>query len=193
MSDTLPANQQRQKGESSKAYSAYIDYRDMGVIRSLRKLHNNYIAPTAPQHCPTKNLSTIENWSSRYSWQDRIKSYEQYLYDQRETLMEKDRYTERQKRTAMLEKFREKIDKQMYMANLQEDGIKAFEALTRAIKTYAELSMKHYNDLPTERKDLTTNDKPFGVTFVTEPVPQSLIEERLAALNLTSFVDEQTD
>lgn len=193
MSDTLPANQTRQKGETSKAYTAYIAYRDMGVTRSLRKLHNSYIAPTAPQHCPTKNLTTIENWSSRYGWQDRIKSYEQYLYDQRETLMEKDRYAERQKRTAMLEKFREKIDKQMFMANLQEDGIKAFEAMTRAIKTYAELSMKHYNDLPTERKDLTTDNKPFAVNFITEPVSQSEVDARLAALNLSSFVDEQTD
>ncbi|PSN79604.1 hypothetical protein C8B47_10730 [filamentous cyanobacterium CCP4] len=81
----------------------------------------------------------------------------------------------------------------MFMANLNEDGIKAFEALTRAMKTYSDISMKHYNDLPTERKDLTSEGKSIEVNFITEPVDEALVNARLQAMGLSDYVDEQTE
>lgn len=193
MTDTTLQLQQRLHRETSKAFSAYIDYRDMGVSRSLRKLVESYTAPNAPQDCPTKNLTTIEGWSSKFKWQDRIAEWEQHQFDKREELLEQERHAERIKRGELLEKFRRKIEMNMWMATLQDDdSIKAFNALTRAMNTYMMLSMRHYNDLPTERKDLTSGDQPIAVNFITEPVPEDVVNERLELLNLSDYVDEQS-
>ena len=185
--------QQRLYRETEKAHRAYMDYREMGINRSLRKLQESYTAPDAPRDYPTKNLSTIENWSSKFQWQQRIAEWEQHQYNNREAEAEKDRYAERLKRGALLEKLRNKIESQMFKASLDEEGVKAFQAMTQAIKAYADLSMKHYNDLPTERKDLTSKDKAITVNFITEPVSQDMVDSRLKALGLADMVDEQTE
>lgn len=184
--------QQRLYRETEKAHRAYIDYRTMGINRSLRRLQKSYTAPDAPRDRPTKNLSTIENWSSKFKWQDRIAEWEQHQYDNREAEMEKERHAERLKRGELLEKFRTKIEKQMFMANLSEEGIDAFNAMTRALKVYADLSMKHYNDLPTEKKDVKS-DQPINVNFVTEPVSEDFVRQRLEEQGLARLVDEQTE
>lgn len=193
MTETNLQLQQRLHRETEKAHRAYRDYREMGINRSLRKLQESYIAPDAPRDYPTKNLSTLENWSSKFKWQDRIAEWEQHQYDNREAEAEKARHAERIKRGALLEKFRNKIEKQMSHADLSSDvGTKAFQALSTAFKAYADLSMKHYNDLPVERKDLTTKDKAINVNFITNPVPEDQVNNRLKELGLADMVDEQT-
>ncbi|MGJ3241178.1 MAG: hypothetical protein ACFE0Q_20880 [Anaerolineae bacterium] len=192
MSDELQL-QQRLYRETEKAHRAYMDYREMGINRSLRKLHESYIAPDSPRDRPTRNLSTIEGWSSRFQWQDRIAEWEQFRYARAEAEAEKYRHAEREKRAEMLEKFRKRIESQMFMADLSEEGVDAFKALTSAMKAYADISMKHYNDLPTKRQDITSDNKPLSVSFVTEPIPEDLVRQRLAALGLADHVDEQSE
>ena len=185
--------QTRQKGESTKAHQAYLDYREMGVGRSLRKLQELYTcedAPHAPDNLPTKHITTIERWSSRYDWQTRIIEWEAYLQAEREAAAEKARQDEREKRARLLEKMRDKVEKQMMFADLSNEvGIKAFNAMTRAFKAYMDMSMKQYNDLPTEKTDLTSGGQTINVSFTDEVIPQSAIDKRLEALGLSSVVE----
>jgi hypothetical protein len=210
MSD-LPS-QQRQKGESAKAHQAYLDYRDMGVSRSQRKLlemyasaeayaefcksYNRDIALYTPHNPPTtaKSVTTIENWSRKFNWLKRIEDHDAELQKEREEAEAAVRLEERKKRANLLEKLRRKIDKQMLHADLSnEDGIKAFNAITKAITSYMTLSMKQYNDLPVEKKDLTSGGKPFSVNFVTEPIPEDQVQKRLQELGLANFLDEHDE
>ncbi|MEO0599437.1 MAG: hypothetical protein AAF126_25215, partial [Chloroflexota bacterium] len=87
--------QTRTKGESSKAHAAYLDYRGMGVSRSLRKLHETYIADASPTQHPTNRLRTLENWSAKYAWQDRIAEWEKHQQTQRDKELEHERLLER--------------------------------------------------------------------------------------------------
>lgn len=71
----------RRKGESSKAHAALLDYVRMGPGRSLRKLHATYCGQSeggaGAETPPTRRLATLEDWSSRYAWQDRLAAYKQ--------------------------------------------------------------------------------------------------------------------
>lgn len=202
--------QQRKKGESARAYQAYLDYREMGIARSLRKLsemynnidqyiefckhHSRDTAHTSPTDCPTQRLGTLENWSSQWGWQERIEEWQEHLRQEKEKADEQARLNERENRKILLEKMRKRIAGQMQFANLHdEQGIKAMNALTTAFKAYMDLSMKTYNDMPTERKDITSDDKPIAVNFITEVVPEDAVNDRLKALGLDNLVDEHTN
>jgi hypothetical protein len=213
MSD-LPS-QNRQAGESAKAHQAYLDYRDMGVSRSQRKLlemygsaeayaefckiHNRDIALYTPHNPPTRAKSTtvIENWSSAFNWIKRIGEWEAQLQKEREEAEAAERLAERQRRADMLEKFRTKIDDALDLIDLsgEDDNttVKKFSAVSRAVANYMMLSMKQYNDLPTEKKDITTDGKPLAVNFLTEPIPEDLVQQRLEELGLANFVSEHDE
>lgn len=184
--------QSKQKGESPKAHQAYLDYRDMGVSRSLRKLQERYAAHTSPTDCPTTRLGTLEKWSSAYDWQKRIAEHDQQLQAEKAEADKQARIDERQRRADMLEKMRNKIEKQMNHADLKtEDGTKAFTAWTRAMKFYIELSMKQYNDLPIKQEEVTSRN--INVNFNTEPIPEDMVNNRLKELGLAHYVEDQTE
>ncbi len=77
-----------QDGETKKAYQAFIDYALMGPGRSLRQLHARYRAQNGiepgTEKPPTRRLSTLGEWSSKYAWQKRIEAWteEQKQIDQ---------------------------------------------------------------------------------------------------------------
>lgn len=62
---------ERQEGESSKAYSAFCVYRDLGPQRSLVLASESYYGSTA-------NLAQIGVWSSKFDWVDRVRSYDDW-------------------------------------------------------------------------------------------------------------------
>ena len=66
---------EQQKGESKKAYTAFGDYCQMGAGRSLSLLVNQYQTNTKPIP-PTKNITSLKVWSSRYEWQARVTQYD---------------------------------------------------------------------------------------------------------------------
>ena len=162
-------------------------------MRSLKKLHEQYTTHTSPTDCPTQRLGTLETWSSKWGWQERIEEWQEQLRIEQEKADEQARLDERQKRKDMLEAMREKIEDQMDEAGLGDAvSIKAMNALTNAFKAYMDLSMKTYNDLPTEKKDLTSDGQPLKVNFITEPVPEEMVKQRLKALGLDNLVDEHS-
>src|SRR5690348_2793316 len=183
----------------------------MGVSRSHRKLlemysnaeayaefcktHHRDIALYTPHNPPTvaKSTTVIENWSSKFQWLKRIEEHEAQLQKEREEAEAKERLAERQRRADMLEKFRKKIDKALATIGVSDEdnnSIKAFSAVSRAVTMYMNLSMKQYNDLPIEKQDVTSGGKPLAVNFLTEPIPEDQVKKRLQELGLSNFVDE---
>jgi hypothetical protein len=82
---------QQQAGETAKAYSAFLDYCRMGPGRSLAKLCASYRqkdGETTAEIPPTKLLRTLERWSSKYNWQQRIEAWETELQRQEQELWE---------------------------------------------------------------------------------------------------------
>lgn len=57
------------ENESSKAFGAFTEYRDMGLGRNLRSLAQKL----------GKNFSLLSRWSSEYDWQLRCKEWDKRL------------------------------------------------------------------------------------------------------------------
>lgn len=60
-------------GESRKARQALLDYAQAGAGRGLRKLHARY---QAAETAPTRRLSSLLAWSSRFDWQARVARFD---------------------------------------------------------------------------------------------------------------------
>ncbi len=59
-----------QQRDNPNAEQAFLDFVEMGHGRSLEKLATEYHARTQP--VPTKQLSRLKIWSTRYGWQARL-------------------------------------------------------------------------------------------------------------------------
>ncbi len=155
--------QERLLGEPKPAYQAYLDYRDSAG--SIAALHELYVRRKkdgeASANIPTVRKRTLEDWSSKWQWQNRLKEWQKYENEQRLAVAEAGRIAERERRQKLLDRWHDKIDKQMLHADLSnEEGIKAYRALTDAMNKYFEQSRKEHNDLPIERRDITSGGKP---------------------------------
>ena len=68
------------EGESSAANRALHDYAALALTharRSLRTLHAAYqVQARRGRPVPTKRLHTLEGWSSRWQWQQRVRSWD---------------------------------------------------------------------------------------------------------------------
>ena len=73
----------RQPGESSKAYSHFCLYRDMGPHRSLRKMAKE-------DECRAQ-VGQLERWSSKWQWVERSQRYDDHLQLQDRMRQEKER------------------------------------------------------------------------------------------------------
>jgi len=69
----------RLRGETAAAKQGFLDYLAMGPGRSLRKLYEEYRDPkkykqdmNSSEAPPTRQLSTIQMWSSAYNWVKRV-------------------------------------------------------------------------------------------------------------------------
>jgi hypothetical protein len=76
----------RIKGETARAYRGFTYYCEMGAGRSLRGMlaewvRNEHETGTIP---PTRRFATLNSWSSRWGWQDRVAEYERRAAEQRE-------------------------------------------------------------------------------------------------------------
>lgn len=60
---------EQQPGESAKAFEAFATYRDLGAERSVRKVSQKL----------AKNLTTIKDWSVKWSWVERSRAYDREL------------------------------------------------------------------------------------------------------------------
>lgn len=67
----------RLRGEQGAAYEAFMEYLNQGAARSIRRLCAEYRERAAAGvPVPTRRLSTIQDWSIKHRWQERIAAYE---------------------------------------------------------------------------------------------------------------------
>lgn len=64
--------------ETPAAYTAFMDYVQMGADRSLRKLVEQYRQQKVSKP-PTTRLETLADWSRHHRWQVRVSAYLQEL------------------------------------------------------------------------------------------------------------------
>lgn len=72
---------ERQKGESDKAYEAFVTYRDMGTNRSIRAVAQKL----------AKSRTQIGKWSSGWEWTERVRAYDNELEKEARAKAVKDR------------------------------------------------------------------------------------------------------
>jgi hypothetical protein len=65
----------RQNGETTKAYTAFTLYRDMGSARSLDRVEEK-IYGTQIGHKRGTNLTSLKRWSREWNWVDRCRDYD---------------------------------------------------------------------------------------------------------------------
>ena len=125
--DTETPVWERNKGETVKAYQAFVVYRDMGKYRTIRKAAKLL----------SKSVTHIANWSSKYNWVKRIEKYEDYLSEksriEHEELIKAAKLREVTAGTAMMEKLQARLD------TLKPDEITP-NLLTQLAKTASELA-----------------------------------------------------
>jgi hypothetical protein len=68
----IPDLWERQRGETLKAFEAFVEYRDMDN-RSYREVGQKL----------GKSKTQIEKWARKYFWQERVLSYVDYLDEQK--------------------------------------------------------------------------------------------------------------
>ena len=74
----------RQPGESGKAYSGFLAYRDLGIERSLTKAAEKL----------TKRKQTLYRWFVRWNWRDRSDAWDREIQEaeERATIKERAEY-----------------------------------------------------------------------------------------------------
>ncbi len=72
---------ERQPEETSKAYEAFICYRDLGPDRSLAKAAESYYGSST-------NLAQIGLWSRKFDWVARVRAYDDFLEMERRAAVE---------------------------------------------------------------------------------------------------------
>ncbi len=65
----------RQDGETTKAYTAFTIYRDMGSSRSLDRVEEK-IYGTQIGHKRGTNLTSLKRWSREWNWVDRCRDFD---------------------------------------------------------------------------------------------------------------------
>jgi hypothetical protein len=65
----------RQDGETTKAYTAFTIYRDMGSARSLDRVEEK-IYGTQIGHKRGTNITSLKRWSREWNWVDRCRDYD---------------------------------------------------------------------------------------------------------------------
>lgn len=73
---TIPKSCEKRRGESARAYAAFLAYCRMGPGRSLQRLHRLYTTTTPPEAPPTRSLDTLKDWSGRNAWIERLADWE---------------------------------------------------------------------------------------------------------------------
>ena len=71
---------ERQPGEGPKAYEAFSMYRELGTERSIQKVAN----------LCSKDSSLLRRWSSKWSWRERIRAWDNELLRKAQLQAEKD-------------------------------------------------------------------------------------------------------
>jgi hypothetical protein len=148
----------RCKGESQRAADALQDYVLRGFsLRDLQAYYAEQQASNPHAKVPSVIASTIFTWSMRFKWQERKERFKEI-----EHARKRDEW--RKRRVGLLEGFFGKTAKAL-------DNFEGEDAtlgqLTQAVKTAVQELRAEYDDLPTQRAELTGKDGgPMGLVIL---------------------------
>lgn len=147
---------ERQKGESEKAYEAFVTYRDMGSERSLR----------AVSRALGKSKTIIDRWSREKGWVERVRAYDNDLEKEARAKAIKDR-------KAMTER---------HIGIAMQVQKKALEALANlSVEDMSPKDIKEYIKMATELERLNREFEGAGSKGKEEDGSSSLEENIIAA------------
>jgi len=162
------------KLEPNRWYSRFTAYRLMGSGRSLLGCVNQERVQKG-----TKRRNSVPGaWSrafERWCWRERAEAWDKAERERTEAEYEAERLEWRERRRQMLQGFFSQLAKALQ--KFEPEGA-SLGQLTQAVRTVTQELRAEYDDLPTEKRDVTTGGKPIAITTVEvvkdygdEPVP----------------------
>jgi len=133
----------RCKGERQNANDALHDYYLMGSARSLSKLATQYRESTKP--VPTRQLSRLKIWSTTFKWQDRIAQA-------KEQQNQAERERKREQRKQLLDGLLVKAAEGLQALDVRGAS---FGQVTNAVRTVVQELRAEYDDLPTQKQEIS--------------------------------------
>ena len=145
---------ERQESDTEKSYQAFNIYMLLGSKRSLQKAWKQYKNSSKPV------AGYFSQWSVDHNWQARVQSYDAYLaaidladYEDKRLASRKTRQSIVQGLESFLGRMMEdSVDKNNNRLDLT---ISELQSIASAAKTIMTESRNEFNDLPTQRKELT--------------------------------------
>lgn len=86
-----PLPWERLEDETSKAYGAFLLFRDLGYGRSVRRAYRAYLEATGRQKSPkvSANVSpSFRRWVERHAWRERAEAWDLHELEGREAALE---------------------------------------------------------------------------------------------------------
>lgn len=105
---------ERLPGESSRAYSVFCEYRDLGPERSLDKLKQKLNK--------SRTKSTLARWSGKYKWVERAKAYDDYIEKKKRREHEKAILEMAERHAKLAVAFQQRIAQRLQEINPEELG-----------------------------------------------------------------------
>jgi len=130
----------RQLGESGKAYSAFLAYRDLGIERSLTKAAEKV----------TKKKQTLHRWSVQWDWRDRSYAWDRQMQEAEERAIMKERAEYRRLALQMTKNLADKAARgvhAMKTVNVGADGKECLALKPAELIRIIELSHKMQREL----------------------------------------------
>lgn len=145
--------------ETTKAHSAFIIYRDLGPQRSLQKAANDYYGKAGA------NVGQLERWSSQHAWVKRVAAYDEHQREEHERIVaeqfaeaRRQQREQRQKTIQLMETMFQRVSAAYFPHPNRTDttmSAQDFAALARGWATVMDQSRAEFNDLPTQRQEIT--------------------------------------
>ena len=149
--DTQGDAWEQRANESAKAYEAFSVYLAQPVgERSLR----NVSAALG------KSTALIERWSRNYGWVERVNAYNAHLEAQARARFEADRLKQREQRQSVVRALVGQLARAMQAHSGKDAALTPSEinALAAAAAKVLNESRAEFNDLPTQRQEVTGKD-----------------------------------
>jgi len=153
---------ERQENETDRAWAAFQVYRDLlpGDRSYDAAYRKTYDKPTNI-HAP----KWYRDWAKEYDWIDRARAWDRHLDDIERAAAEEERREWRKKRRSMLMGFGSKLSDVLNVFDPQ-DVKPSLSQITQAVDMLIQQMRAEMDDLPTEKRDVTTGGQPIAITTV---------------------------
>jgi hypothetical protein len=103
----------RLDGESEAANGALNDYARMGYGRSLKRLHEHYVELAKTEYVPSTSYGTVNTWSTKYDWVDRVAAWTDIERKRQENLWRERRDSLRSKEWSNYERLQDIVSEML--------------------------------------------------------------------------------